>query len=125
MTIAEKNQILIDFMGWEETDERGTTVKPPYNLPGESIVKNVFFRKEEVRFHNSFDWIMKVFDKIHRLDSGIYTTLIIYGDFIVVRRKVYGHFNPLVHVNWSEDVTTIELYYKAAVSFVMWWNLNQ
>lgn len=116
----ENNKILAEFLGW--------LVMGCYVTPTEeSITKlklNSEFAPYVMKFHNDWNWIMLVVDKIEntRGKNGVYFDVAIdsTGCWIDLNLKT------LIKIDTQGDrkMNKIQATYNACVDFVKWYNEN-
>ena len=82
---TETNKLIAEFLGWGYkvlpiySDDKFLGRKNIYNTPFKKHLKNkaftTTFSENELVFHNDWNWLMEVVEKIESLDSGIYTLI--------------------------------------------------
>lgn len=127
MNTTENNKKIAEFLGWE-TDE--VEVIAPKSLevivPFETV-KGFFttsvFKHDELKFHNDWNWLLLVAEKIETVETkdGRTFTIDIHKDNVIINQ--YGKYNNEIIV--TEGGTRIENLYKACIEFVEWWNKEQ
>lgn len=121
-TTKENNKLLAEFLGWlvmeryvTPTDEAITSLKlnsefkeiPPYTM----------------KFHNDWNWLMLVVDKIENLETkdGRTFTIDMYRDSVLIFE--YGtHTNEII---FTEGKGRLENLYNACIQFVEWLNKEE
>jgi len=76
--MEENNKMIADFMGWRKHEGYSyiTPFYQSYMSVGAGICQTSIFRNEDLKFHKSWDWLIKVFHKIQDIaDSAIYKEL--------------------------------------------------
>lgn len=125
--MKENNKLLAEFLGWlvmecyvTPTDEAITSLKlnsefkeiPPYTM----------------KFHNDWNWLMLVVDKIESLGLGQrnFTVKISYDvcsiDFTSLHER---RETPLIFKRSTDQRNKIEAVYNACVEFVEWLNKEE
>ena len=110
--IIENNKIIAEFL----------------NLTSQVIFEQVFavsengktnfYKKDELKFHSDWNWLMEVVEKIESLNYifEIKTTW--------CRIKEIGTGSIIV-LRWEEDRTKIEAVYNACIEFIKCYNENK
>lgn len=121
------NILLSEFLGWK-TDE--VEVIAPKSLeviiPFETV-KGFFttsvFKYDELKFHNDWNWLMLVVDKIESIEmhDGRTFTVDFYRDSVLIFE--YGLTNN--ELIYTEGSGRRENLYNACVEFVKWYNENK
>ena len=111
MNTTENNKIIAEFMEWEYkvlpvySDDKFLGRKNIYNTPFKKHLKNkaftTTFSENELVFHNDWNWLMEVVEKIKPLVSE--------SEF---KYRIGKH---LLNLN-------IEAVYNACVEFIKWYN---
>ena len=112
MNTTENNKKLAEFLGWE--------VKH-YSTPICDIVTPFGQLTEtQLKFHNDWNWIMLVAEKIEQTETkdGRTFTIDLHKDNVIINQ--YGKYNNEIIV--TEGGTRIENLYKACIEFVEWYN---
>lgn len=110
MNTTENNIKIVEFMGIR-----------PYKL--EAFYDNVTTATNYIEnpcFHNSWDWIMPVVERIETLETkdGRTFTIDMHRDSVLIFE--YGtYINEIV---FTEGKGRLENLYNACVEFIEWWN---
>ena len=92
----ENNKLIAKFMGYD---------------------KKSYLTKEDYIYHNSWDWLMPVIEKIE--NSKECFSFEIKESFVFISSN--GH-NFIHHWNYSEYSSKIEAVYMAVIDFIKWYN---
>jgi hypothetical protein len=76
------NKLIAEFMG---------TVYP--ELDNAIVIDNLIVKEDELQYHNSWDWLMPVVDKIESMKANF---------------NIYSHWNDEKNETFHEVVVTIE-----------------
>lgn len=118
---VENNILLAEFLGWE-TDE--VEVIAPKSLevivPFETV-KGFFttsiFKHEELKFHNDWNWLMLVVDKIESLGFSV----TIHTDTCYVAHNTDKSIETIINIS-DYKIGKLKVVYNACVQFVKWFN---
>ena len=129
---TETNKLIAEFLGWGYkvlpiySDDKFLGRKNIYNTPFKKHLKNkaftTTFSENELVFHNDWNWLMEVVEKIESLDSGIYT-LIFQQKSCLIWNNDKGEELEFFNGSFKGE-TKIEAVYNACVEFVKWYNEN-
>lgn len=129
MNTTETNKKLAEFLGAKVTDLGGKQKPIYYPIMGKSHTK--------LKFHNDWNWLMLVVDKIEGLTLGNRTIKTIYSNedeyinasvcFRINRTDCFIDFygDMKVYENWiscTKYNSKIEAVYNACSMFVDWYN---
>jgi hypothetical protein len=122
--IIEDNKLIVEFMGcrilsyppskWTSITRhselwcRGDALSPFYHYTGRSSVAQI--RLKSLKYHESWDWLMTVVDKIDSLGFPV----MIYHDQCVIK--------SICTVHLSKRINSV---YKAVVEFIKWYNSQE
>jgi len=110
MNIKENNKLIAEFMGWGRnynyTDEVYSNKNKNRKVPYWSEYNSEIYLKE-MKYQQSWDWLMPVVDKIHSTEK--------YFTYVA---KTSGQFKNEVSINPK----FIEETYKDVVQFIKWYN---
>lgn len=116
MDTIEQNKLIAEFMGAKMRKNGyfydGITFSTGWNT----------CRPENMKYHDSWDWLMPVVEKIHGL--GWLPTLTFGGRYRSYSRAVFHNPNNRELFD-REAETMIEATYKAIVQFIQWYNENK
>lgn len=124
MKTEETNKIIAEFLGWKNHLKNGSTTKvflnnKEYIQDWEYIneEKELLITPIEMKFHNDWNWLMEVVEKIESLDGNIH----------ICNNDVFVHFpkrcRKLIRVNGERlKINRIEAVYNACVTFIEWYN---
>lgn len=125
MNTTENNKKLAEFI------EANKGIKTLFYLPQFGQYQNSYgqidyvevFREEELKFHNDYNWLMKVAEKIETVETkdGKTFTIDMHKDNVIINQ--YGKYNNEIIV--TEGGTRIENLYRACIEFVEWWKQEQ
>lgn len=111
MNTTENNKLIAEFMGYEFMTN---------NIFINRLPKDFLDNSENYKcFHNSFDWLMEVVERIEGLG---FSTSIYHLPKTLNTVKIISGGADVVGVNGS---TKIEAVYKAIAAFIKWYNLTQ
>ena len=104
--IIENNKIIAEFL----------------NLTSQVIFEQVFavsengktnfYKKDELKFHSDWNWLMEVVEKIERLENNL-------------KNETREEFTQFQKVLSLPIYTKIEAVYNACVEFIKWYNENK
>lgn len=133
MQIIDANFLLANFMGWKYTEPKEyVTFDKVYftphtqsvgreNYSGEYGDSMVFeFLIDELKFHESYDWIMEVVDKIEaecNLQKEAVYNVNIEQCFVEI---IHNHTSDIL-VKCDAD-NKLQAIYQACIEFVKWYN---
>lgn len=129
MEEEENNRLIADFMGWESHKYD--------HLPDRVHKGDQGLDLRNTKYHNSWDWLMPVVDKIEGLKLGDVVIKTLFDD-----EDLYRDANAYFRIEYSnayidlcgtmklyesliaieDKPTKIEATYKAAVEFIQWYN---
>lgn len=123
MNIQESNKLIAEFMhpemvGFDKDNNDGIEIGDDM-LAKMSIVMEQY---DLLKYHESWDWLMPVFDKIVRMKSPS-MTYEISGASCRIEENTFDGAGVLVVTN-SEDDDTLGACYVAIVKFIKWYNKN-
>lgn len=117
--IIEGNRLIAEFMGWQKHINTEDTwwfpnLYPFYNDGhGETT-----YHITEARFHESWDWLMPVVEKIEDLDLGLPDVLIT-GHVCIITNNLYD-----LRIDIPGD-SKLDATWQAIVKFIEWLNSEQ
>lgn len=140
-TIEQKNEAIALFMGGSSIKEHGDK---RYVYYPKSCAKDV----AELRYHTSWDWLMRVVEKIHRLkewrkdgkELRMFSTISVDMEFdghykqsrcSIIGTITYCHNEtiphkyteiPVPHIWINKKKTAIEATHLAVYQFITWYN---
>lgn len=88
-----------------------------------NVVNRLKFFPEDLKFHNDWNWLILVVEKIEETETkdGRTFTVDIHRDNVIINQ--YGKYNNEIIV--TERGTRIENLYNACIEFVEWYNKDQ
>ena len=122
METIEGNKLIAEFMGAEcETDDFDR-VTNEYDLFGAGLLPDIsgfdpdakhFYTPDQMKFHESWDWLMPVVEKIHNLYDleGCPPEIYEIEEFLLIRDELC--------------TGRIETSFHAVVEFIKWYNQNR
>lgn len=129
--ILENNKIIAEFLEFKKVNFLNgcyTFIIPDYlshgeykNLTLEDNKEVVAWDVENLIFHNDWNWIMQVVEKIESLNFVVQIHL--NSCFI----KEFEHFinNKAIWRGKSHAENKIEAVYSACIEFIKWYNINK
>ena len=110
--IIENNKLIAEFMGYEFITN---------NIFINRLPKDFLNNSESYKcFHNSWDWLMPVVDKIESFifqNDEFYNFNILGGCYVIV---ISSHGNELI--TSDEGQSKLECVYIAIIEFIKWYN---
>ena len=111
---TENNKIIAEFMGFEIKNK--INYVPP-SLPicmkdAEHLIVN---KSENLPFHNDWNWLMEVVEKIESLGYRV----------TIVRHICRIDLTEESKLIISEDIKKIEAVYTVCFKFIQWYNQNK
>ena len=149
-TIEENNRLIAEFMGltlepWQGEDRLGdddTDTEYWFDEHGNVI--------DALLYHESWDWLMPVVEKIEILGSSEIMSRTLYSRFDITHNQITLKWSKnngyqlkleaypewmithkssiskeFIRVNLPSNSTKIEALYQAVVAFIEWYNKNQ
>ena len=135
METIEGNKLIAEFMGAEcETDDFDR-VTNEYDLFGAGLLPDIsgfdpdakhFYTPDQMKFHESWDWLMPVVEKIEDIQDGnegdsirghIYEVTIKQGNIVTIQGdgcSIWADASPKILSVWI-----------AVVEFIKWYNQNK
>lgn len=119
MNTTENNKLIAEFMG--RCGKRDTTLWTFKGIDYILLEGDIWYRLSEAKFNSSWDWLMRVVEKI---ESLLYYT--------EINKKIAGYH--YVHITNSDgfgvhvfgsNLTKIGAVYTAVVKFITWYNENK
>lgn len=120
MNTTENNKLLAEFLGYVNTTPTDKDFNI-YELKGGKLGR--FIEAMSMKFHNDFNWLMLVVEKIESLETkdGKTFTIDMHRDSVLIFE--YGlTTNEIV---FTEGKGRLENLYNACIEFVKWWNKEQ
>ena len=129
MNVVENNKLIAEFM---EKELSPITLEQFRKLKqrDKHLINGSFV--EDLCYHNSWNWLMSVVEKIENLKTPITNNPNLLGKFVNYEFhlqnkhiKIYAHgevTKEIVDLSSSESETKIEAVYKACVKFINWYN---
>ena len=123
LNMEKNNKLIAKFMGWERDD---------FSLDGYIIPKNWnshhdlcqdfdSLSPKDMMFHNSWDWLMPVVDKIEDTCS---TNLHKYSANQMIKEKytfeILSYSNNFGNTTYGKN--KLQVIYKGVVEFIKWYN---
>jgi|SRR5690606_32945442 len=121
MNTTEKNKKLVEFLGWEADNVEVLVPKALQVIIPFKTVKDSFTTSiSELKFHNDWNWLMWVVEKIEQTETkdGRTFTIDIHKDYVIINQ--YGEYNSQIII--TEGGKRLENLYNACVEFVEWYN---
>lgn len=113
--MKENNKLLAEFLGWEQFGSIGLYDTTFHNNKG-----SLHWLTKNMRFHNDWNWLMEVVEKIESIETedGRTFTIDMHRDSVLIFE--YGmHTNEII---FTEGKGRFENLYNACVQFVEWLN---
>jgi hypothetical protein len=118
-TVQENNGLIADFM--EQLFHNGNTFIPEYNRYIGSQNFSSFFKVSDLRYHELWDWLMPVVDKIEDIQDGEDGDAIRfhYYDFEIrhITCKIHG-----TNIEILDADSKIDAVYQAVIQFIEHYN---
>ena len=133
MNTTENKKLIAEFMGFEQYDgirsesgkyfdywakenfscieEQEIEIESQW---GFGLKEQDFLFAEQLKFHNDWNWLMQVVEKIHSLEDCNYK----------IEISHYTHIDTLPQIIYRKG-TMIENTYNACVEFIKWHNENK
>lgn len=139
--IQENGKLICEFMELRTIDKRAKK-NPQFHIPFSTIVgvddnyghpcleQETYVRASDTLFHESWDWLMEVVEKI----EGLYETEELYGqvfDISTTHIKITKHLpgpkyhKPIIIDLKLTPMKKIEATYKSVVKFIQWYQKNK
>lgn len=129
----ENNKLIAEFIG-NDTNEYGLDVFVPKSMKpittkNNNVVMQGIFEFNECLFHNSWDWLMPVVEKIESLNleiNGVLTSFdvtISYQYCQIIDEEGLGICG--INTHSKDNKSKIEAVYKAVIEFIKWYNENK
>jgi hypothetical protein len=77
--------------------------------------KTKFYKKDELKFHSDWNWLMEVVEKIESLGYRIE----------IVKHICRVYLSDKETIIISENIPKIEAVYNACIEFIKWYNENK
>lgn len=135
MEIVENNKLIAEFMEVKLSSkhfiipelERLTTAPYSYEVETSSL-----FEADELEYHESWDWLMLVVDKIEKMGYNFSTRLnhdtnegaIHYSCFAQRDEENKVAFDKIIGGVVSSKTEKIDSVYQAVLTFINWYNLK-
>ena len=124
-TIEQMNEVIALFDGW--LPDYGGQGSPFYWKPCGFIPK--FSLPDEMKFHESWDWLMEVVEKIESLENKRFGVCIDVLDTMIMDYKVGPDQGERIVVQTDiypdNGDTKISITHKAVYQFIQWLNQNK
>ncbi len=118
--IVENNKLIAEFMKFEKTKQGGLYISPEgFEWERFLDVEN-YILPNQFLFHSSWDWLMKVVEKIENLSKEGETYM-----FSITKFSARVTYKGSRIVDLPIDNTKIEAVYNACVEFIKWYNENK
>lgn len=125
----EENKLIAEFMGFpvkfykedEETgltDSEGNADTVSYDCEL-AIINGLVYEPRNLKYHNSWDWLMPVVDKIENMQQMGAQAYIDISAF-----KITASFNYEQNGRYFTGNDKIEAVYSAVIQFIKWYNSN-
>lgn len=131
--IQENGKLICEFMELRTIDKRAKK-NPQFHIPFSTIVYADYYlgccsletelevHARDTLFHESWEWLMEVVEKIESL--GIYFG-ISSKNITIFPIDNQNANTPVVKImGWQEKLTKKEAIYKAVIEFIHWYNKN-
>lgn len=126
--IIENNKLIASFMGGKFRGEsRLNLVVNEIWLPMHGVCR---FDKIEsgsgkiLHYHNSFDWLMPVVEKIESLENYVIHQTFFNKREVVIKAEYNREFKN-ISINYEQPNQKLQATYKAVVEFIKWYNHEQ
>ena len=115
-TITENNKLIAEFMEFEKTKQGGLYISPEGFKWERFLDVENYILPNQFLFHSSWDWLMKVVEKIESLEKERFKVEI-YGTIctIIDTEELYEIFT------FNCD-TKLKITYLCCVEFIKWYN---
>lgn len=118
--ITENNKLIAEFMGFEKTKQGGLYISPDgFEWERFLDVEN-YILPNQFLFHSSWDWLMKVVEKIENLQDE--------NSCAIYNVRIEQCFVEIIINHISETIvevdsnSKIQAVYQACVEFIKWYN---
>jgi len=126
LNMEKNNKLIAKFMGWERDD---------FSLDGYIIPKNWnshhdlcqdfdSLSPKDMMFHNSWDWLMPVVEKIQHLDNE-FEVNVNFKIELTGAVELYINHKRVFGMTAFEVGTLIDAVYEAIIEFIKWYNKNK
>ena len=134
--ILEGNKLIAEFIGWTYVKVKSKKIDwwIPYrnDKMAPNIINHPYLqitysnsRILALCFHESWDWLMPVLEKIEQLKNmNVYTGKTKLGEFHIEITHEKGLLDKCIFVK-DKTLTKLESYYKAIVEFIQWYNKHK
>lgn len=122
--IFEGNKLIAEFMGGEFYPDTTTIMKVPIISPTKNEVRCI----DKLRYHESFDWLVTVLEKICRMKIGDGFEFVDYAyprTFGMISQETEKIMVRLNGFPLHEADTLIEATWLAVTDFIKWFNTQQ
>lgn len=115
----EENKLIAEFMEWD--------VKRPATIPTNLHLSNLELDNGdtmELRYHESWDWLMPVVEKIESFifdENNSYNVTIGSTNYCIIQDSN----GDSVEIIKDNGETKLETVYQAVVEFIKWYNKNK
>lgn len=127
-TTEEKNKVLAELLEWPSDDERTFYISDgpmPVLQPFGQYEAGNSFKLEELQFHASYEWIMKVVEKIGSMGHRIMFKTDEGQHYCEIWCYLDGVFENEIACKEDDSGTLISAIYEACVDFAGWHKIYQ
>lgn len=126
MNTLENNKLIAEFMNnwFEKTNRDDTFIEIGINVPRSSERESSLYWLTDLEFHNSWDWLMPVVDKIESIifEENNFFNVTIGGTIYCVIQDSNGE---VYDVSYEGEESKFKVVYKAVIEFIKWYNENK
>lgn len=117
------NKLIAEFLGFKR-DISCKDFAIPYWYKKTKDGKCFFGYDSQLKYHESWNWLMPVVEKINLLAIDNYGEMNV---IIAANECVIGedYSNPIIKVVRDFDNPLIDMVYKACIQFIQWYNENK
>ena len=129
-TIEEKNRMIAEFLGCYKYPENSFDNVWSYEIYGhidfvdDGEYEKHFYLPAEMKFHDSWEWLMPVLKKIRGIEDGMLVERIDFMPNDGIAIHIIGAASIIVDADGSVDGDKVATY-EAAVQFIEWYNINK
>ena len=116
MTITKNNKIIAEFLG-----RKGKVNTHLYTFKGIICNNDIWFSESDLRFHNDWNWLMAVVEKIESLGFWTRTQSTNNGSYLSFFIGKTGDEEPIIQYNRRKKIETT---YTACLEFIKLHNIN-
>lgn len=109
--IIKLNKLIADFMGIKTKVYSDTPTITQWNF------NNSMLRENEMKYNESWDWIMPVVEKIEILGFDIYLCCVDGKNSFEIDQSIGGNI-----IDIESGISKLETAFKAVTEFIKWYN---